>query len=686
MKRFITAIILFTFLSSAFADDGMWTFDNPPLKLWKERYGFEPSKEWLDKLRLASPKLPGASGAFVSPNGLIATNHHVASSFITKLSTKERDLMKTGFYAHTQAEELKAPDAEITVLLSYKDVSARVHDAAKSGTNDADMAAKRKAEIASIEKGCGPTPALKCEVVSLYSGGEYWLYKSKVYTDVRLVMAPEEQAAFFGGDYDNFTFPRFDLDFAFLRVYENGKPASTPNYFKWSETGAKDGEFVVVSGYPGATARLLTVSQLKYQRDIGNPSQRKIWETLRGGLERYSKLGDEQFRQASAGLRGYANSLKRLAGQQDGLLNPRQFAKKVAEEKDIRDRLAQRPELDKQYAPAWTNIATAYESLPPMSKRLSFSTLAVSRLGTLASQIVTYSVEKAKPNAERYPEYSDARLDALKRAVISPGPIYSDMEVAVLTAWFDEARKELGNNDPFIKAAFGDADTGEVIGRAVRDTKLTDPEVRKALLEGPADAIAKSTDPLITFARRIEPVVRELRDWNEKNIRNVEATNGTKIAEARFAVYGKTMPPDANSQLRLSSGVVLGYEEDTTLVPSRTTFFGLYDRAFGFEEKPPFNLAPRLKERKDRVDLSTPLNFAYSADTIGGNSGSPVVNRNLELVGLNFDSNLQKLSNRYWYIDESEGSRAVGVHSAGILEALRKVYDANELVGELIGK
>ncbi len=690
MKNVISALVLLAIMFGSFplahADDGMWTFDNPPLKLWKERYGFEPSKEWFDKLRLASPKLPGASGAFVSPNGLIATNHHVASSFITKLSTKERDLMKTGFYAHTQAEELKAPDAEITVLLSYEDVSARVHDAAKSGTNDADMAAKRKAEIASIEKACGPTPVLKCEVVSLYSGGEYWLYKSKVYTDVRLVMAPEEQAAFFGGDYDNFTYPRFDLDFSFLRVYENGKPASTPNYFKWSETGAKDGEFVVVSGYPGATARLLTVSQLKYQRDIGNPLQRKVWETLRGGLEKYSKLGDEQFRQASAGMRSYANSLKRLAGQQDGLLNPRQFAKKVAEEKDIRDKLAQRPELDKQYAPAWTNIATAYESLPAMSKRLSYSTLAVSRLGTIAAQIVTNSIEKGKPNAERYPEYSDARLDALKRSIISPGPIYPDMEVAVLTAWFDEARKELGNNDPFVKAAFGDADTAEVVGRAVRETKLTDPEVRKALLEGPPDAIAKSTDPLITFARRIEPVVRELRDWNEKTIRNVEATNGTKIAEARFAVYGKTIPPDANSQLRLSSGVVIGYDEDTTLVPSRTTFFGLYDRAFGFEEKPTFNLAPRLKERKDRIDLSTPLNFVYSADTIGGNSGSPVVNRNLELVGLNFDSNLQKLSNRYWYIDETEGSRAVGVHSAGILEALRKVYDANELVAELNGK
>src|SRR5688572_7722205 len=614
MKRIISFIILATVLISpfsVFADEGMWTFDNPPLKQWKERYNFEPSKEWLDKVRLASPKIGTASGAFVSPNGLLATNHHVASGIITKLSTKERDLMKTGFYARTQSEELKAQDAEVTVLLSYEDVTSRVHTAAKSGADDADMAARRKGEITSIEKACGPTAALKCEVVSLYSGGEYWLYKSKVYTDVRLVMAPEEQAAYFGGDYDNFTFPRHDLDFTFLRVYENGQPAKTPNFLKWSEVGAQDEEFVVVSGYPGSTARLLTVAQLAYQRDTGNPTQRKIWETLRAALENYSKLGPEQLRQASGGMRSYANSLKRLAGQQDGLLNPRQFAKKEAEEKEIRTRLGQRPEIEKLYAPAWGNIAKAYESLPAMSKRISFSTLLGSRLGTVASQIVTYHIEKAKPDAQRYPEYSDSRLEALKRSILSPAPIYPEMEEVVLTAWLDEARKTLGNDDPFIKAAFGGADTAEVVRRAVRETKLTDPAARKALLEGPADAIVKSTDPMIILARRVEPVVRELRDWNEKNIRNIEATNGTKIAEARFAVYGKSMPPDANSQLRLSYGAVRGYDEDTTLVPFRTTFFGLYDRAFSFGEKSPYDLAPRIKERKDKVDLSTPLNFVY---------------------------------------------------------------------------
>ena len=689
MERIISFVILATVLISpfsVFADEGMWTFDNPPTKQWKERYNFEPSKEWLDKVRLASPKVGTASGAFVSPNGLIATNHHVASGIITKLSTKERDLMKMGFYAKTRAEELKAQDGEVTVLLSYEDVTSRVNSAAKSGTDDADMAAKRKAEIAAIEKGCGPGPALKCEVVSLYSGGEYWLYKSKLYTDVRLVMAPEEQAAFFGGDYDNFTFPRFDLDFTFLRVYENGQPAKTPNYLKWSETGAQEGEFIIASGYPGSTARLLTVSQLKYQRDLGNPIQRKIWETLRGGLEGYSKLGDEQFRQASAGLRGFANSLKRLAGQQDGLLIPRQFAKKEAEEKDIRDKLAQKPELEKQFAPAWSKIAKAYEAMPAMANRISFSTVGVTRLGTIASQVVTYQIEKAKPDAQRYPEYSESRLAALQRSILSPAPIYPDMEEAVLLAWLEEVRKTLGNNDPFIKAALGEADAAEVVRRAVRETKLTDPAARKALLDGPPDAIAKSTDPMITLARRVEPIVREMREWNDKNIRNVETTNGTKIAEARFAVYGKTLPPDANSQLRLAYGVVKGYDEETTLVPFRTTFFGLYDRAFSFAEKSPYDLATRVKERKDKVDLSIPLNFVYTADTIGGMSGSPIINRNGDLLGLNFDSNLQKLSNRYWYIDELEGSRAVGVHSAGILEALRKIYDANELAAELVGK
>lgn len=687
MKRIAAALLLFCFLLNVpafLADDGMWTFDNLPLKQWKERYGFEPSQAWIDKVRLASPKVNNASAGFVSPNGLIATNHHVASGYIERLSSKERDLLKTGFYAKTRAEELKIPDASASVLFSYDNVTDRVLNAAKSGANDAEMAAKRSTEIAAIEKDC---PAgLRCEVISFYSGGEYWLYRFKRYTDIRLVMAPEEQAAFFGGDYDNFTFPRHDLDFTFLRAYENDKPAETPNYFKWSETGAAEGEFIVVSGYPGSTARLLTVAQLAYQRDIGNPLQEKVWTTRRKALENYAKLGAEQQRQANPGMRSFANSLKRLAGQQEGLLNPRNFAKKEAEEKDLRSKLAQKPELDRQYAPAWENIASAYKQLPPMANRLAFSNIGASRLAIIAQQIVTYHVETAKPNDKRYPEFRDTRLEAFKSSLLSPAPIYTEMEEAALTDWLTEGRKVLGPSDPFIKAALGDAEPTEVVRRAIRETKLTDPAARKALIDGPASGVASSTDPMITLARRVEPIIRELREWNEKTILNVEAANGTKIAQARFAVYGKTMPPDANSQLRIEYGIVKGYDEDTTLVPYKTTFFGLYDRAFGFGEKDPFHLPQSIKDARTKVDLSTPLNFVYTADTIGGNSGSPVINRNGEIVGLNFDSNLQKLSNRYWYIEEEEGSRAVGVHTAGILEALRKIYNAEGLAKELTGK
>jgi hypothetical protein len=685
MKRILALLLsINSLVPLVLADEGMWTFDNPPLKQWKERYNFEPSKEWLDRVRLASVKFPGASGVFISPNGLIATNHHVASSFIERLSSKERDLLKVGFYAKTQADELKVPDGNVSILQSYDNVTTRVHNAAKAGANDAEIAAKRTTEIAAIEKDC--SAGLKCEVIPLYSGGEYWVYRFKRYTDIRLVLAPEEQAAFFGGDYDNFVYPRHDLDFTFVRAYEDGKPANTPQYLKWSATGAPENEFVVVTGYPGSTARLLTVAQLAYQRDLGNALQEQVWKVRRKALEEYSKLGAEQLRQANPGMRSYANSLKRLEGQQNGLLNPRNFARKEAEEKDLRDRLAAKPELDKQYAPAWKAIADAYAQLPAKAKQIAFSSVSSSQLATFGRMIVTYTIETAKPNGERYPEYRDTRLEAIKTSLLSPAPIYPEMEEAALTAWLVEAKKVLGADDPFVKAALGDAEPAEVVSRAVKETKLIDPAARKALFDGGASVVNSSTDPMITLARRVDPVIRALREWNEKNILNVETANGTKIAEARFAVYGKTMPPDANSQLRIEYGTVKGYEEDTTLVPYKTTFFGLYDRALSFGEISPFNLAPSLKARRDKIDLSTPLDFVYTADTIGGNSGSPVINRNGEVVGLNFDSNNQKLSNRYWYIDESQGSRAVGVHSAGIIEALKKVYDADALVRELLGR
>lgn len=689
MKKIFVLLLAFSFLINAlptFADEGMWAFDNLPLRLWKERYNFEPTQEWIDNVRLASVRLEGGSGSFVSPDGLLITNQHVASGQLAKLSTKERDLVKNGFYARTQAEELKTPDLEANVLVSFENVTERVQSAAKAGGSDREANAQRRAAITAIEKDSTDKTGLKSEVISLYSGGEYWLYRFKKYTDVRLVFAPEEQIAAFGGDYDNFTFPRHDLDITFLRAYENGVPAKTPNYLKFSEKGAQDGEFVIASGNPGSTARLLTLSQLRYQRDVGNPLQQKIWTLRRDILETYAKRGDEQRRQASGGIRSFNNSLKRLAGQQEGLLNPRMFAKKETEEKALKDELAKKPELQKLYAPAWEQLEKAYTEMPKMSNRLAFSNLSPSRLAIIAQQLVRYSEEIKKPNDQRYPEFSDARIAALKSNLLSPAPIYPDLEEAALTAWLEEAKKTLGANDPFIKAAIGDAEVSEVVKRAISETKLKDVAERKALFEGGADAIAKSTDPMITLARRVEPIARELRAWNEEKIVSVEAGAGEKIAKARFAAYGRTISPDANFNLRVAYGRVKGYDEDTTLVPYRTTFYGLYDRALSFGEMPPYDLPARWRDGRDKLNLATPFNFVYTADTIGGMSGSPIINRSGEFVGINFDSNLQKLSNRYWYIEEEEGSRAVGVHSAGILEALRKLYDAGDLAKELTGK
>ena len=689
MKKISVFLLILSFLINVpivLADEGMWTFDNLPLRQWKERYNFEPSQEWIDHIRLASLRFEGGSASFVSPDGLIITNQHVASGQLAKLSTKDKDLVKNGFYARTQAEELKTPDMEANVLISFENVTERVQSAAKSSTTDKQASEQRKAAIAQIEKDSTEKTGLKSEVISLYSGGEYWLYRFKKYTDVRLVFAPEEQIAAFGGDYDNFTFPRHDLDITFLRAYENGVPAKTPHFLKWSETGAVDGEFVIASGNPGSTARLLTLAQLRYQRDTGNPLQKKVWTLRRDILENFAKRGDEQRRQASGGIRSFNNSLKRLTGQQEGLMNPRMFAKKEAEEKALKDELAKKPELQKLYAPAWEQIEKAYIELPKMANRLAFSNLAPSRLATIAQQIVRYSEEIKKPNDQRYPEFSDSRLESLRANLFSTAPIYTELEEASLQSWLEEAVKTLGAGDPFIKAALGDAKPSEVVTRAVNETKLKDVAERKALLEGGADAIAKSTDPMIALAKRVEPIVRELRAWNEEKITSVEASAGERIAKARFAAYGRTIAPDANFNLRAAYGRVKGYDEDTTLVPFKTTFYGLYDRAFGFGETPPYNLPARWREGRTKLDLATAINFVYSADTIGGMSGSPIINRNGEFVGINFDSNLQKLSNRYWYIEEEEGSRAVGVHSAGILEALRKLYDAGDLAKELTGK
>ena len=690
MKRVaIIAFVLILIVSplTSFADEGMWTFDNPPRKIWKERYNFEPTDAWLEHVRLASIRLnDGGSGSFVSPNGLLMTNQHVASGQLQKLSTSDHNYTRDGFYAATIAEELKCPDLEINILVSYEDVTKRVLGAVKPGTTDAQATEVRRAQIAAVEKESTDKTGLRSEVVVLYRGGEYWLYRFKKYTDIRLVFAPEEQLAFFGGDYDNFTFPRYCLDVSFLRVYEDGQPLKTQNYLKWSAKGPADGEFVLALGNPGSTNRLLTLAQVQYQRDVGNPLQMRVWNSRRNALIRYGETSPEAARRAQNTIRSLSNSIKRLVGQQEGLQNVRMMTKKEQDEEALRAALQGRPELQKAYGNAWDEIANAYRDLPTIAKRTAFSTLVHSRLGQIASTLVRYSEEVSKPNEARYDEFRDSKLDSLKFNLFSSAPVYADMEEAILASWLTDAQQALGPDDPFIRAALQGSTPAAVAKSVISSTRLADVSVRKALFEGGAEAIKKSDDPLIVLARRVEPVIRELRAWNEDKIQSVETAAGQKIAEAQFAVLGRNISPDATFSLRISYGRVLGYEEDTTLVPYKTTFSGLYDRAASFDEKPPFDLPPRVKDGRLKLDLTTPMNFVYTADTIGGNSGSPVINRNAEVVGLNFDSNIQKLPNRYWYVDETDGGRAVAVHSSAIIEALRKLYGAEKLALEITGR
>jgi hypothetical protein len=580
---------------------------------------------------------------------------------------------------------LKCPDLEANVLVSYEDVTARVQSAVRPGTGDADAAAARRAAIATIEKESSDKTGLRSDVVTLYSGGEYWLYRYKRYTDIRLVFAPEEQIAYYGGDYDNFTFPRHDLDIAFLRAYENGQPARTEHFLRWSTAGPSDGEFVVLSGHPGSTDRLLTMTQIRYQRDVGNPLQKKVWESRRNALVAYGKSGPEAARRAAGTIRSLENSLKRLVGQQQGLENPRIVAAKEEEERALRARVAANPDWQRAYASAWDRIDALYREVPQRAPRVAFSTLGVSRLAGYASTLVRYAEEIGKPNEKRLEEFRDSRLQAMRFALLSTAPIYPDLEEAVLARWLDDAQRELGSADPFVKAALEGQPPATVARAVVQGTKLADVAERKALLDGGPDAIRRSSDPLIVLARRTEPVMRELRDWQDQRLRSAETSAGQQIAAARFAAYGKTVYPDATFTLRLGYGRVLGYEEDTTRVPWKTTIYGLYDRAESFGEKPPYDLPQRWKTGRTALNLATPLNFVYTVDTIGGNSGSPIVNRNGELVGLNFDSNQQKLPNRYLYVDEAEGSRAVAVHVAAIVEALARLYRAQNLVSEILG-
>ena len=517
-------------------------------------------------------------------------------------------------------------------------------------------------------------------MVTLYQGGEYWLYRYKKYTDVRLVFAPEQQAAFFGGDPDNFTFPRYDLDMALFRVYENGKPIESKDYLKWNPKGAADEELVFVSGNPGTTQRLDTMAQLIFERDIDLPARLRIYRRRIAVLKDYSARGAEQEREAGSRIFNFENSVKASEGDYTGLKDPAVTGVKQKEEDEFRAKVMANPQWKAAWGGAWDAVAGAEKKAASRIKDQDFHGLD-SELANLATSIVQYVAEVKKPDGERLPGFHDAELDSLKFRLFSPAPIYPQMEIARMTGALQLDIDEVGKDDPFVKTVLNGKSPAQVAAALVNGTKLADPAVRKKLIEGGEAAVQASTDPMIVLARNLDPMRRELIKWLQDNVESVEQRAGEQLGKARFAVYGKTTYPDATFTLRLSYGQVKGYPMNGTKAPSKTTFYGLYDRAYSFDLKPPFNLPARYAEGRGKLDLATPLDFATTNDVVGGNSGSPVINRQAEIVGLIFDGNIESLVGDYVY--NGENNRSIAVHTAGMTEALKKLYKADALLGEL---
>jgi hypothetical protein len=667
------------------ADEGMWTFDHPPTKLLQERYGFAPTREWLDHVRQASVRfMDGGSGSFVSADGLMLTNHHVGLACIQNVSTAEKDYATNGFLAASRAQEPACPGYEVNVLVGIEDITARVFEKVRPGVTPKEQGDARKAALSTIEGECARRTGLRCDLVSLYQGSEYALYTYKKYTDVRLVFAPEQQAAYFGGDPDNFTYPRYNLDMAVFRAYESGQPARPPSFFRWSRQGVKEGDLVFVPGNPGSTSRHHTVAQLESERDRLLPEALAVYRRRLGVLRDFAAKSPEHERRAGPTMLSLENTIKALSGQLEALRDEEAMASKRAQERELRRRIAADPALARDVGRAFEDIEEAQARHDARAAEFRYGSFGWSKLLSTAGQIVRHAAETRKPDARRLEEYTAAALPSLENRLLSPAPIHKDLEIAVLADQLEGARQALGGEHPYVKAVLAGRSAADVARAAVEGTTLDRVETRRALLQGGAEAVAASQDPMIVLARRIDPLGRDLRRFDEDQVNAVITAAGERIGRARFAIHGRNVSPDATFTLRLAFGTVKGYPAEGTVAPPFTTLYGLFDRSAGFSNRPPWDLPPRWAAARAELDLATPYNFVSTADIIGGNSGSPVINRDGELVGLIFDGNIHSLALDYFYAGEK--ARAIAVDARAMIEVADEVYDADALVEELTGR
>ena len=681
LLMFVAICSIGSIVAISAGDEGMWTFDNLPLAQLEEQYSFTPTNEWLEKIRLSSLRLnDGGSGSFVSSRGLVMTNHHVGLNQVQNLSTSEADYVSNGFYAPSIDEELRAPDLAIDVLVSMDNVTERIQAATTLAVNDQQALSERRAKIALIEKESLDLTGLRSRVVSLYRGGEFWLYRYKQYTDVRLVFAPETQAAFFGGDSDNFTYPRFCLDVAFFRVYENGEPANTANYFRLDRNGPNEDDLVFAVGNPGSTNRLRTIDQFRYERDVRHPAYLNYFETYERLLREYAARGPEQARQVSNLLLGITNSRKAFTGQLRGLENPAVWASLERREALFRQQI-EGTDLSREADDAWIAIGQATAEAARTFKQRVYQNFAGSTLAEIAETIVRYVEETEKPDASRLPGYHDSELASLEFRLCSPAPIYPNREEHLVAGFLEAAKQELGADDWFVRTVLGNRSPQEIASHLARNTELANLDFRRELVAGGTAAVVASTDPLITTMRQLDPQRRQVQEAFRQSVESVLEDSEATLARARFSAFGRTVYPDATFTPRLTYGTVKGYPMNGTQAPHETSLFGLFDRAISFGRSGEYALPGRYWQRQSKLDLTTPVNFVSTVDIIGGNSGSPVINREGNLVGLIFDGNIESLVGRFAY--DSEVSRAIAVHPGYILEALEQLYDAKPLAREL---
>jgi hypothetical protein len=679
----LTKTLLFGFVLSIClpADDGMWLFDHFPRDLVQKKYGVAVSDDFLQHLERASVRFNnGGSGSIASSHGLLFTNHHVGQDCIQKLSTSDHDYMAQGFSAEAEAGEKTCPDLEVNVLLHTSDVTAKVNDGIRTDSPVAEANRMRRASIGRIEKDCAASTKNRCDVVTLYSGGQYSLYEYKKYTDVRLVFAPEFAIAQFGGDPDNFMYPRYCLDFSFFRAYENGKPASTPDYLIWSRTGVKDSELTFVSGNPGSTGRLQTIAQMQFSRDVSYPLILRLYKDTIDRLLAFGAKSPENKRVAQDYLDEDQNSFKAINGFLRGLMDPKLMERKQQEERRLRAAIDDDPEKKKKFGSLWDEVAAAYKEYATFFKPyyLLEGTMDDSQLFSIARSVLRYAEETKKPNDERLREYQEAGLTSLEQKMYSSAPLSNPLEELVLAEQFRSLEAELGANDSTVKAVLGGQTPEQAAHHYVSTSKIQDVEERKRLAKN-LDAVRNSEDGMIRLAMILDGPARKYRKEFDDKVQAVITSSAAKIAQARFAVYGANEYPDATFTLRLSYGQVKGYTTPAgKAVPYATTFAGLFKHATG---KEPFKLPPTWIKAKSALDLNTPFDFVTTADTHGGNSGSPTVNTKGEIIGILFDGNLEGLQNRYVYTEEQ--ARSVHVASNAIIEALKKVYKADRLLGEL---